>query len=105
MSTILKQVMLPIFDINKCFDVHYSKSRDPLVNTTSEICAGGSEEGSSGVCVSDSGGPLQCQMSDNRWYQIGIISWSYRCAAPGVPDVFTKVSLFNDWIENTIQNN
>lgn len=105
MSRILKQVKLPIFDINKCFDVHYSKSGDPLVNITSEICAGGSEDVRAGVCVGDSGGPLQCQMSDNRWYQIGIVSWSYRCAAPGVPDVFTKVSLFNDWIENTIQNN
>jgi len=97
--------MLPIFDTKKCSDVYFSKSNEPKVNSTTEICAGGSLDGGSGVCVSDSGGPLQCQLSDNKWYQIGIVSWAYRCAAPGIPDVFTRVTRFYDWIEYNINNN
>ena len=104
LSRILKSVMVPIYDTKMCRSIHLNKSMEAIVDLNSEICAGGSAQGGTGVCVSDSGGPLQCQSSDNKWYQIGISSWTYRCAAPGVPDVYTKVSKFYDWIEKTIQN-
>ncbi|KAK4873166.1 hypothetical protein RN001_015195 [Aquatica leii] len=50
-----------------------------------------------GACKSDSGGPL---ISNNK--QVGILSWGFPCAL-GVPDVFTRVSYYIDWI-HTQQN-
>ncbi len=104
LSRILKSVLVPIYDTKLCRNIHLNKSLEAIVDLNSEICAGGSAHGGSGVCFSDSGGPLQCQTSDNKWYQIGIISWTFRCAAPGVPDVYTRVSKYYEWIENTIKN-
>lgn len=46
-----------------------------------------------GACVGDSGGPLA---SDGRL--IGVVSWGLPCAH-GVPDVFTRLSTFAQWIQ------
>ncbi|KAF5287791.1 hypothetical protein FQA39_LY15727 [Lamprigera yunnana] len=47
-----------------------------------------------GACHGDSGGPL---VSENNHKQIGIVSWGRPCAID-YPDVFTRVSYFNSWI-------
>ena len=47
----------------------------------------------------DSGGPL---VVHNR--VIGIASLTQRCAE-GIPDVFTKVAAYLDWIEKTMNGN
>ncbi len=39
---------------------------------------------------------------DNNWTQIGIVSFGQKCAEPGVPSVFTRVSKFVGWIEATM---
>lgn len=62
----------------------------------STICAFSGEQGI-GVCSGDSGGPL---VSNNKL--IGIVSWAKLCGK-GVPDGFTRVSEYADWIEKTIQ--
>lgn len=63
----------------------------------SEICT--LTKAGEGACHGDSGGPL---VSEGR--QIGIVSWGRPCAR-GYPDVFTRVSSFIDWIDETIQVN
>lgn len=73
------------------------------VNNETNICAGGSSKGGMGNCKKDGGGPLQCQSTDKKWYQIGIMSFGDPCAKPGIPDVFTRVAYFRDWIEKTIE--
>ncbi|KAK4872798.1 hypothetical protein RN001_014827 [Aquatica leii] len=45
-----------------------------------------------GACKGDSGGPL---VANGK--QIGIVSWGRPCAK-GIPDVFTRVSSYIDWI-------
>lgn len=60
------------------------------------LCAYSGENGT-GVCSGDSGGPL---VSNNQL--IGIASWAKLCAH-GVPDGFTRVSEYADWIAKTIQ--
>ncbi|KAI4457460.1 polyserase-related [Holotrichia oblita] len=51
-----------------------------------------------GVCNGDSGSPL---IADGK--QIGIVSWGNPCAN-GRPDVFTRVSSFFDWIQESISS-
>ncbi|KAH7952165.1 hypothetical protein HPB52_019673 [Rhipicephalus sanguineus] len=55
-----------------------------------------------GVCYGDSGGPLSCQLSDGRWYVLGVASFGSGCARAHYPDVYTRVHHFTGWIRDTI---
>jgi len=92
----LMKVTEPVFDVSKCDQkmVHIDKEKN--------ICAGGSNKGGMGTCKGDSGGPLQCQNKDGKWYQIGVVSWGQPCANPSVPDIFTRVAYFHDWIQKNM---
>lgn len=52
----------------------------------------------------DSGGPLQITNEDNRclYHIIGITSFGKVCGAANSPGVYTRVSKFLPWIENTV---
>ncbi|KPJ15682.1 Chymotrypsin-1 [Papilio machaon] len=56
-----------------------------------------------GVCNGDSGSPL-VEVSTGK--QIGLVSWGMPCAL-GTPDMFTRVSAYQTWIQQTmtISNN
>ncbi|KAK7877971.1 hypothetical protein WMY93_031373 [Mugilogobius chulae] len=82
-STTLQTVKLPIVDPNQCNStVSYSGAI-----TDRMLCAG----------YRDSGGPLVC---DGLLY--GIVSWGSGCAIPQYPGVYTSVSKYRVWIENTV---
>ena len=52
----------------------------------------------------DSGGPLMIQSGrERRWTVIGVVSWGIRCADPGMPGVYARVSKFIDWIHSKIR--
>ena len=38
------------------------------------------------------------QGSDEKWQQIGIVSWGRDCARPEYPGVYARVTTFFDWI-------
>jgi|688.fasta_scaffold277665_2 secreted trypsin-like serine protease len=68
------------------------------------ICAG-YEVGGIDACTGDSGGPLLFWNNrQQRWLQIGIISWGSGCAEAGIYGVYTQVSSFTEWITNTMNN-
>ncbi|KAF5406333.1 Scavenger receptor class A serine protease [Paragonimus heterotremus] len=67
------------------------------------ICAG-HPQGGRDSCNHDSGGPLLCQRS-GQWYVIGVISFGYECALPGLPGVHTSVADYIPWIENVLNSN
>ncbi|XP_030623352.1 trypsin [Chanos chanos] len=88
----LHTVKLPIVSTSKC------NSTDSFNGniTANMICAGYSTGGKD-ACRGDSGGPLVCE---GRVY--GVVSWGNGCADAKYPGVYTSVSKFRKWIDNTI---
>nr|XP_021335658.1 trypsin-3-like [Danio rerio] len=103
----LRTVRLPIVSTFKC---NSSSSFSGNI-TANMICAGSSTGGKDAcknstqylchlivyLCQGDSGGPLVC---DGRVY--GLVSWGNGCGDPRFPGVYTAVSRFRRWIDQTI---
>lgn len=51
----------------------------------------------------DSGGPLMAPTETDRFSIIGIVSFGYKCAEPDIPGVYTRVSYFLDFIQDTMR--
>ncbi|XP_075047149.1 chymotrypsin-like elastase family member 3B [Mixophyes fleayi] len=100
LPNVLQQALLPVADHKTCSQKDWWGS---TVKTTM-VCAGGDVKAG---CNGDSGGPLNCQASDGRWYVHGIASFvsSLGCNALKKPTVFTRVSAFNDWVNKIMKNN
>lgn len=68
-----------------------------------QLCIGG-EEGQDS-CRGDSGGPLTKEHELVN-YLIGVVSFgAYKCGTKGHPGVYTNVTSYLDWIEDTMLNN
>jgi len=65
-----------------------------------QVCAGYSQGGRDS-CQGDSGGPLVVQDPVVGWTQIGIVSWGKGCAAEKYYGLYTRVSRYTDWIQET----
>ncbi|XP_031831923.1 chymotrypsinogen A [Nomia melanderi] len=99
LSTSLLEASVPLLDLEKCTKA-YGKS---VPIRSGHLCAGHTD-GSSGSCVGDSGGPLQCRRPDGVWQLAGVTSFGSGCARPGYPDVYTRIQHYVEWIRNTINN-
>ncbi|KAJ9590906.1 hypothetical protein L9F63_016063 [Diploptera punctata] len=80
----LQKVSLTAVSNSECQAAHSG-----TIYTTSICASGGTGKG---VCNGDSGGPLAANGK-----VVGIVSWGRPCAV-GVPDVYTRVSEYLDWI-------
>ncbi|XP_067619936.1 chymotrypsin-2-like [Eurosta solidaginis] len=67
--------------------------------TDTEICA--LEKFGKGACNGDSGGPLVMENGDNL-RQVGIVSYGTALCASNSPDVYTRVSMFDEWIKERL---
>ena len=94
----LQALDLPILPDSYC-DMNSVKYPFLQFDPDSMICAG-FPQGGKDSCQGDGGGPLIC----NGELQ-GITSWGIGCADIGHPGVYTRVCIFNDWIENTMASN
>ncbi|OQV13671.1 putative Chymotrypsinogen 2, partial [Hypsibius exemplaris] len=99
---ILQQVDLKVVDQAECARVYGSHSR-PITITPDMICG---ENPGKDSCQGDSGGPFVCMSRGNSsiWELVGVVSWGYGCASPGIPGVYARTSHFLDWIAETIYN-
>ncbi|XP_076288171.1 trypsin-4 [Lasioglossum baleicum] len=90
-GTYLRHVHLPLIPPDKC----------PMteVDTKLHICAG-VMAGKKDACQGDSGGPLLCEDT-----QVGIVSWGRGCARPGLPGVYTRLDVYLEWLNDSIQKN
>ncbi|KAF8781763.1 Clotting factor B like protein [Argiope bruennichi] len=94
---------LPVIGNQQCND-KFAKlpgNHFPLGITHNMICAG-LEEGGVDACQGDSGGPLLREYAKDRWALIGVVSFGFRCAEPGFPGVYTRVSSYLPWIRKYI---
>ncbi|XP_050430561.1 trypsin-1-like [Adelges cooleyi] len=98
---ILQKVQVPLLPVDTCLQKYKEAGYGSYVNKC-VICGGGSTLQEADSCQGDSGGPLSCLAPDNRFYLCGIVSWGLGCARPKYPGVYTAVSCYTDWIEQTL---
>lgn len=48
----------------------------------------------------DSGGPLIMWGDDGRYYLMGIVSFGKKCATPGYPGAYTRVTKQLEWLNH-----
>ncbi|CAL8296561.1 elastase 3 like [Gadus morhua] len=98
----LQQALMPVADHATCSQPDWWGS----TLRTSMVCGGG--DGIVGGCNGDSGGPLNCKNDqEGTWEVHGIASFvsGMGCNYVRKPTVFTRVSAFNDWIDQAMMNN
>jgi secreted trypsin-like serine protease len=96
----LQEVEVEVIDPEAC-----RAAMRPFAIDDAEICVmkPGTPKNS---CYGDSGGPLVVPADNARGYvQIGVVSWGVRCGREIVPNIFARVSSFNDWLTDTIEAN
>ena len=114
LSDDLKQIALPV----RSQDDKYCRvieSEHHGILTDRMMCAGYAD-GSLDTCKGDSGGPLvrkwrpsgdssnmtapeTAPQWQERWYQIGIISWGESCAKPGHYGYYTHLPILVSWVK------
>nr|XP_023017904.1 venom protease-like isoform X2 [Leptinotarsa decemlineata] len=101
-SSILQFIEVPVVNRNHCV-----RSFGTIgVIDDKIICAGYVDNTTKDTCQGDSGGPLMYAVSEGnslRYYQIGVVSYGFRCAESGYPGVYTRVTSFIDWIRKNIK--
>uniref|UniRef100_A0A8C6T937 trypsin n=1 Tax=Neogobius melanostomus TaxID=47308 RepID=A0A8C6T937_9GOBI len=93
-SQLLREAEVQVLADETCRrDDHYGD-----LITENMFCAG-RPDWSQDACEGDSGGPLVCETGE-RLFLFGIISWGEGCARENRPGVYTKVTNYNQWIQN-----
>ena len=85
-----KPEILQYLQVNVLSNEECQKNQERYKIYPSQVCT--LNKIAQGICNGDSGGPL---VADGRLF--GIVSWGIPCAV-GIPDVFTRVSSYSDWI-------
>ncbi|XP_032405481.1 trypsin isoform X2 [Xiphophorus hellerii] len=88
----LRTVTVPIVSAARC-----NGSDSFNGNITANMICAGYPSGGKDACKGDSGGPLVCR---GRVY--GMVSWGNGCGDAQFPGVYTAVSRFRCWIDQTI---
>ncbi|XP_078540549.1 prothrombin isoform X2 [Lissotriton helveticus] len=96
----LQQVNLPIVDQETC------KASTKIKVTSNMFCAGykPDEPNRGDACEGDSGGPFVMKSpDDDRWYQVGIVSWGEGCDRDGKYGFYTHLHRMRQWMMKTIE--
>ncbi|XP_033230901.1 venom serine protease Bi-VSP-like isoform X2 [Belonocnema kinseyi] len=97
-SSILQELQIPVVEISQCQRA-FQQFKTAIINEK-VICAGYARGGKD-ACQGDSGGPLMFP-KETTFYLIGIVSYGFRCAEPGFPGVYTRVTAFIDFIKKNL---
>ncbi|KAM9328273.1 prothrombin [Pholidichthys leucotaenia] len=100
LPSVLQQIHLPIVEQSTC-------RRSTQVRITDNMfCAGyKSEDNKRGdACEGDSGGPFVMKYpEENRWYQVGIVSWGEGCDRDGKYGFYTHLYRMSRWMRKVIE--
>lgn len=94
----LMHVQIPIVENDGCAVAYRTVGGDI---TERQLCAGG-KKNQKDACQGDSGGPLMLPRGQ-YYYLVGVVSYGYRCATPGFPGIYTRVTSYMDWIEENLK--
>lgn len=97
-SPIKMKVQLPVVEQATC-TAKYAGIRASIVD--SQLCAGSLF--AVDTCDGDSGGPLMT-VKNNYWLVEGVVSFGRGCGLEGWPAIYTRVTSFEDWIQQTIRD-
>lgn len=94
--------MLPVVSNDACKQA-FANFKTTVIDER-VLCAGYTR-GKKDACQGDSGGPLMLAkgVDPHTFYQIGVVSYGFRCAEEGFPGVYTRVTQFLDWIERNVE--
>lgn len=102
----LQQAPMPVVSNRVCQTKHLESpisSAGKTAVTSAMLCAGDAGKTKISGCFGDSGGPFVCQNTVGQWVQQGIVSWGdTACSSKSHFTVFARVSVFRQWIEDTI---
>ena len=97
-SDVLREADVEIKSNEEC-----NKAFERVVQITDHYLCAGSMGSTKDSCQGDSGGPLmQIDPQKRRFYLTGVVSFGRRCATPGFPGVYARVSYFLDWISKNL---
>lgn len=99
LPAVLQQIHLPIVDQNIC------RSSTSVKITDNMFCAGYNPEDTQrgDACEGDSGGPFVMKYpAENRWYQVGIVSWGDGCDRDGKYGFYTHLFRMTRWMRKVI---
>jgi secreted trypsin-like serine protease len=96
---LLQQVEVPIVGTDTCNAPNWYNG-----DITSTMICAGYEEGGKDSCQGDSGGPLVTHTGEH-WVLPGIVSWGSGCAEKLRPGIYTKVTNYLQWIDDTMAAN
>ncbi|XP_066540006.1 complement C1r-A subcomponent-like isoform X2 [Hoplias malabaricus] len=102
----LRYISLPIVEQDQC---HKSietvrATRDNVSPLTGNMFCAGLPEGGQDTCSGDSGSGFVMR-SEHTYWLAGIVSWGVDCGKPGRYGVYTRVSNYINWIEQTMKDN
>jgi secreted trypsin-like serine protease len=96
--TDLREVTVPIVSDATCATgAYYGSDFHP----SNMVCAG-EAAGGKDSCQGDSGGPLVVDGPSGKPIQMGVVSWGDGCARANKPGIYSRVSLFESWIEGVV---
>ncbi|KAJ0009558.1 hypothetical protein NQD34_001260 [Periophthalmus magnuspinnatus] len=101
LPTVLQQIHLPIVDQNIC------RASTSVRITDNMFCAGYKPDDTQrgDACEGDSGGPFTMKYPpEDRWYQMGIVSWGEGCDRDGKYGFYTHLFRLGRWIRKVIDN-
>ncbi|OQR73822.1 hypothetical protein BIW11_09495 [Tropilaelaps mercedesae] len=94
-NPILKETDIPIWSMEEC-----AKAFKNELNITEDYLCAGDGEGKTDSCQGDSGGPLIMWGDDGRYYLMGVVSFGKRCATPGYPGAYTRITKQLKWLNS-----
>uniref|UniRef100_A0AAQ5X7G8 Prothrombin n=1 Tax=Amphiprion ocellaris TaxID=80972 RepID=A0AAQ5X7G8_AMPOC len=100
LPTVLQQIHLPIVDQDIC------RASTSVRITNNMFCAGYKPEDSQrgDACEGDSGGPFVMKYpAENRWYQVGVVSWGEGCDRDGKYGFYTHLFRMSRWMRKVIE--